>query len=254
MNKKLLTVFFLLFIFLNIHKSLSQCVPNPNNTNLIAPDTITNFASGTVAIPYTQIVYVHPPIDTTVTVGTLTIHVNPVDSIVLNNISNLPPGLSTACNPSGCSYPGGMSGCMAITGTPTTAGMYQLSIDITAYGKEATTGFAIFYQFTIQSYHININVNSGIQAYSQSNFQLLEFGPDPVQEHLSLKMNSPVLTNADFSVTNILGKNVYSKQMSLKQGVNTIDYNAKNLSPGVYLVSLKHEPFVLTRRFVIGGK
>jgi type IX secretion system substrate protein len=254
MNKKLFFLIPILCVFFLVNKSFAQCTPNPNNIALITPDTITNFASGTVAVPYSQMVYVHPPIDTTGTVGTITIHVNPLDSIVLNNINNLPPGLSYACNPSNCVFPGGVSGCMAITGTPTTAGLYQLSIEITAYGKEATTGFAVFYPFTIQSYYININTNSGIQFYDPSNFQLLEFGHDPVREHLTLKMNSPKVINADVSVFNIIGKSVYGKPVLLKQGINTVDFSTKDLAPGVYILTLKNEPYVLTRRFVIGGK
>jgi hypothetical protein len=67
-------------------------------------------------------------------------------------------------------------------------------------------------------------------------------------------MNSPVLTTADFSVFNILGKNVHSKPTSLKQGINTIDFSTKSLSPGVYILTLKKDSYILSRRFVIGGK
>ncbi|HKR04815.1 MAG TPA: T9SS type A sorting domain-containing protein [Bacteroidia bacterium] len=254
MTKKLYAVIFLFFIFINADRSFAQCTPNPNNTNLITPDTVTNFVSGTVAIPYTQIVYLHPPSDTTVMIGTIPVTIDPVDSIVLNSITNLPPGLSVACNPSNCNFLGGVSGCAKISGTPTTAGTYILNIIVTSYGKEATFGFSVYQTDTIQSYHITINVNSGIPVYDQSNFQLIEFGPDPVQEKLTLKINSPKPVDADFSIFNILGKSVYNKSTSLKQGINTIDFNAKNISAGVYILTLKKEPYLLTRRFVIGGK
>jgi hypothetical protein len=254
MNKKLLLVI-LFFILINNSKSFSQCTPNPNNTNLISPDTTTNLVSGTVAIPYSQIIYIHPPTDTSVMYQGIPVNINPLDSIVLNAVGNLPPGLSYACNPANCSFPGGTSGCIAITGTPTTAGFYPLNVYITSYGKLAGIGFAIFQADTLESYHININVNSGIASYDQnSNFQLLEFGPDAVQEKLNLKINSPVSANADFSVFNILGKSVYSKTASLNQGINTISFNTKNLSAGVYILTLKKDPYVLTRKFVIGGK
>ncbi|MEO5571822.1 MAG: T9SS type A sorting domain-containing protein [Bacteroidia bacterium] len=254
MNKKILSLIFLLFTFFQINKSMAQCTPNPTNTALITPDTITNLSPGTVSAPYSQIIYVHPPIDSTVTIGAIPIHLNPVDSIVLNGIGNLPPGLSYACVPASCVFPGATSGCIAITGTPTTAGMYPLTIDITAYGKEATTGFALFYPFSITAYRININITGVAELSQNSNFQLLDFGPDPVQEHLSFKMNSPVNTTADFSVFNILGKNVYSQPASLKKGINTIELNTKNLAAGVYILTLKKDPYVLLRRFVIGGK
>ena len=252
MNKKLLILTCLFFITLN--KSFSQCTPNPSNTALITPDTTVNLASGTVGIPYSQIIYIHPPSDTSVLYNGIPVNIDPVDSIVLDAVGNLPPGLSYACVPANCSFPGGTSGCIAITGTPTTAGFYPLNVYITSYGKIAIIGFAIFQADTLESYHININVNSGIASYQNSNFQLLEFGPAPAGEKMNIKMNSPVNTNADFSVFNILGESVYNKTTNLNQGINTIDFSTKNLSPGVYILTFKKDPYVLTRKFVIGGK
>lgn len=255
MTKKILSVISLFFIFLNVNRSFSQCIPNTGNTALITPDTTTNFASGTDGVAYSQIVYVHPPTDTTAVVAGFPVTVDPVDSIVLNSITNLPPGLSYVCNPSNCVFLGGVSGCIAITGTPTTPGYYQLQIIITAYGKIQGTSFAVFATDTVNAYHININVNASVPQINQnSNFQLLEIGKNQVPDFMTLKMNSPVLTSADFSIFNILGKNVYSKPALLKQGINSIDFSTKNLSPGVYILTLKKEPYVLLRRFVIGGK
>src|SRR6185436_54789 len=254
MNKNLRTLTILFFALIISHKSYSQCTPNPNDHTLITPDTVTNFASGTVGVAYSQIVYLHPPIDTTVMIGPLPIHINPVDSVVLINISNLPPGLSLACNPSNCVFPGGVSGCANISGTPTTAGNYILDVIVTAYGKEATTQFAIFQTDTVHAYHININTNSGIAVYDPLNFQLIGFGVDPVKENINIKINSPKSVDADLSVFNIIGKSISSEPVSMKHGMNIIDFSTKSLSPGVYILTLKKDPYLLTRRFVIGGK
>ncbi|MEP7168200.1 MAG: T9SS type A sorting domain-containing protein, partial [Bacteroidota bacterium] len=254
MNKILLSAICLCFVFLTGSKSFSQCTPDPNNHSLITPDTTTNFASGIVTHPYSQVIYIHPPADTTVTLGTISVHVNPVDSVVLNNISNLPPGLSLSCNPNNCVFLGGVSGCANISGIPTTAGNYILDVIVTAYGHEATFGFAVFYTDTIHAYHINISNNTGIpEANSNSNFQLLNLEQNQLLEKLILTMNAPVSATADFSVFNILGKNVYSKPTALKKGENEIEFNTKNLPPGVYIFTLKKDTYILSRRFVIGG-
>ena len=57
----------------------------------------------------------------------------PVDSVVLNNVSNLPPGISYACNVPSCTWYGDSAGCANIDGMPTTNGSFQITLDITGW-------------------------------------------------------------------------------------------------------------------------
>ncbi len=256
MNKNLLTILICLFTFVAAQQGFSQCTPVPTNTALISPDTIVNFVSGTVGIPYQQVVLVHPPSDTTATVppfGAIAVHIN---HIQVDNVSNLPPGLTYACNPSTCDFPGGVSGCILISGTPTVAGLYPLQVFITTYGTIFGGTIALNRADTIESYRILINVNTGIDNYSAlPGFQLMDVSPNPVKENLRVTLTSSESASAELSIFNILGKEVsVKKALVLKQGINNLNYDTRSLYPGVYMFTVKNKQFNMTGKFVVSGK
>ena len=56
------------------------------------------------------------------------------DNVVLDSVTNLPSGLSYACNPFSCSFNGQSDGCVKMSGTVALAdtGVYRLILNITA--------------------------------------------------------------------------------------------------------------------------
>lgn len=141
--KKLLL--FISITLLSVVNVSAQCVPDPQFTSSgIFPNEATGFVSGCVGTPYEQLVTnVVPPDTTTIQIvlgQPIPITVD-IDSIVITGVSGLPPGLSisfydaqnTNSPPDlGC-YEGGTIGCALISGTPTTAGSYDLNITVVAY-------------------------------------------------------------------------------------------------------------------------
>ena len=158
--KKLLL---LLFAFTAYNLSFSQCTPDPlyaDSSWGIWPDEQTNFMSGDIGVAYQQIVNFKVPLDAgdidSAFAGV------PVDSVVLNNVSNLPPGISYACNVPSCTWYGDSAGCANIDGMPTTNGSFQITLDITGW---VTIFFNPFPQtFTYDGYVINIGP-VGIDSY-----------------------------------------------------------------------------------------
>lgn len=252
MKKYLLFIFasFLLCVYSNM--VYPQCIPNPNNTNLITPDTTTNFVNGTVGVPYVQDVFIHPPTDTLVTVGSLTVTAH-IDSITLVTFTNIPPGLSLVCNPSSCTYYGGVSGCLSINGVPTTAGYYPLDAIIISYGSIFNGTIPITQQDTIEAYHITIGT-SGIFNPSSGSFFVTQLGPNPSVSNLSFILNSSFKTVANFNVYNILGSSVMSKSADIVPGENKITIPLKSFADGVYLLNISDGKKSITRRFVVDNK
>ena len=251
MKKLLLVIILCSSAFLN--RTFAQCTPDPANMTLITPDTTTNFVAGTVGIPYSQIVYVHPPTDTIVDYMGFPVPVT-LDSIVLVQVFNLPPGINYLCNPASCVFPAGVSGCISIEGTPTTAGLYPLEVRIVTYGKINGT-FPVTQADTIQSYRILINVNASVNSLTQNaNFEIIKSGPNPAAGNFTFSVNTPVKMDADFEIFNIIGKKVFTEPVSLKAGENTISHSTRSLAAGVYIFTLKNESRTLTGRFVVGGK
>ncbi len=123
----------------------SQCTPNPAyldsgvgvyphpladgclNQNYTDTITVVTFSDTTVAIPF-------PPFVLTV----------PLDSIHIDNVSNLPPGLIYTCGSANCMfYPNGngdpLTGCVEISGFPTSS-MPNDSIEVTVTGYVTILG------------------------------------------------------------------------------------------------------------------
>ncbi len=107
------------------------CVPDPSLTAPgIYPATLPPVCVGT---PYSEVITFIVPFDTTVTVppfGTFTL---PIDSITLDDVLNLPPGMSYGCSPATCSFLGNSSNCILFSGTPTVPGTYDIRVAVTAY-------------------------------------------------------------------------------------------------------------------------
>jgi len=231
----------------------SQCTPNASNTALITPDTVTNFVSGVVGQPYMQVVYLHPPNDTTTNVppfGNITVNVT---NITLDAVDNLPPGLAYACNPGTCIYPGGVSGCALISGTPTMAGTYVLDIAITSNGTVTIIGntIPVSQQDTIQSYRIIIDPPAtGIAAAGTSPADAILFvqdGPAGIEATVHLAASQDV----DASVTDLAGRTLYSDRLAVPSGTHPLLLPAPSPAPGIYVLTVRTASGLLTRKFAV---
>ena len=208
----LLLMTFVLPIGLN-----AQCVPNP-------PSTVPGFypnpvPEACVNQSYTQAVDFVFPLDTTVTLppfGTFTL---PFDSFRIDNISNVPAGMTFNINSAtNMYYPGGPGvaamGCADLLGTPTTANTYQDSIVIvlTAWSTAPIVG--------VQSGQDTLRVN-------------LKVNPEPVAAFTFLT----TALQADFTNTTA-GMNTYSWDFGDGNTSTTMSPSHTYSAPGNYNVCL----------------
>lgn len=256
MKKNILCLFALVIIVSQFasNRVIAQCTPDPTNTALITPDTTTNFVSGTVGQPYTQVVYVHPPDDTTANVPPIGMVTVTNIVITVDNISNLPPGLTVACNPASCAFNGGVSGCLLISGTPTTAGLYNLSVNITTNGDAIIFGnpVPVSQQDTIESYRILINPDpSGINTnYNPEVFEILNINTSGSSD-ISVKVNAPSKMRSQFQVIDLIGKTAVESSYELSKGINNINIPSGSLKSGIYLLKVTGNSKAVTGRFVV---
>ena len=113
------------------HLNAQICTPDPQYTAPgIYPDSTTGFAPATQCTYYEQLITNIVPPDTAsgTIAGTCTI-----DSVVLDNVTGLPPGMTYGCVPSSCGFPGGTTGCAIVYGTPTDTGTYPIVATTSAY-------------------------------------------------------------------------------------------------------------------------
>lgn len=175
--KKLLL--FVSITLLTISSASAQCTPDPQYTSPgIYPNEATGFNSGCVGVSYTQLVTnVVPPDTCAVIVPGFPCQTFDIDSIVITSFTGLPNGLSVVYYDGqntnspvdqGC-FEGGTTGCALISGTPTAAGTYNLSINVDAYvGGLSTPNSTLIDWYTIVIEDVPTISTSGVDLVSSS--------------------------------------------------------------------------------------
>ena len=279
--KKVLLLVLLLFINNII---FAQCVPNPlyqDSLYDIWPDTIINLPNATQGVPYYTILDIKTPTtlieasggDSALTsIDTLgqTFYVGswPVDSMELVQVAGLPNGLVLNCQPnSNCILPGNILACAEISGTTNDPpGVYPIEIKVNVYTNGNITYFigpipitvpvsTDLYSATgdyekIVGYKIIIDPLSNVKIFNSNEFNLFQNFPNPAKNSFEIKFNSPIRDNYVFSVTDVMGKLIFSSNIKSKIGVNTI-FVEKDLPNGIYNYSINNGEIYLSKKMII---
>lgn len=248
MMKRILVITMLSFalsIQLFAQCTIDTSLHNPG----VYPDSATGFASGVINTPYSQVIQVVVPADTTITTpfGPITI---PIDSVHLASFTGLPPGLSLSCNPAGCTYTGGSNGCAVISGTPTDTGHFQLSATVTTYAG----GGLITQNNTVDYYSIYIATTIGLAEFSSNQFAVKQNTPNPFSQLSVITYNIPNSGKVEFKMYNLLGKQIYHSTDEMNAGVNAITVDGSKYAPGAYMYSLIFDNQTITKSLVISER
>lgn len=78
--------------------------------------------------------------------------------------------------------------------------------------------------------------------------------PNPVTKHSIIEIESKMEGKTTFSIINMKGATLATKQMDIKQGKNRInlsDFQVGKLPVGTYFISIKNGDFVAQKRFIV---
>ena len=155
-----------LLFFLCFHSS-AQCDPDPIYADSawgIWPEI---FQDGVEGQAYNQIVDIKVPEDASL-IDSVTGEGLVIQSIKIDSISNLPPGLTVSCNNSNCSWLANSAGCLEIFGNPTDTGFFEVSIDIISNIEIEIFGIitVIPYPYTLDGFSIYISSCNSITTLS----------------------------------------------------------------------------------------
>ena len=229
----------------------AQCTPDPLYQDSIFgvwPDTIDDFAPGEVGVPYSdQIDFLIPTdagdVDPNLAGQT-------IDSVKLDNIQGMPPGLSFACNShtnAPCTFLSSVLGCGLIEGTPTTAGSYPLTINVTAYVLFLGNPVAVPYPF--DGYQIDIGAAGVLdQQVSISGAQNV---PNPFGQRTSIEWNLSRSASTTVKVFNLLGEKLWSQATEGRIGANKLVFDGSDLEDGIYLYEVQAGETRFTGRMVL---
>jgi len=187
----------------------------------------------------------------------------PLTYVQITNITGLPPGMTYVCNPGNCTFNGGTNGCILITGTPTAAGEYSLSVTTTVRVGNLINSTQHFPSIagdplTITGeYKIRVDAPptcppNGIVSYtSTKGFSVSQNQPNPFDLNTRISINSDKNTTYRFTVTNIVGKTVESRVINAPQGEYTHEFDGSVLPAGIYTYTLSNGTNSVSRKMII---
>lgn len=234
-----------------VGKSFAQCIPDITLTQPgIYPDSATGLPAGTVNQPYSEVIQAR--------VLTDTVYNNLpaiITNITITGVTGLPPGLTYACNPASCVFPGGSNGCLLLSGTPTVAGAYNINVDLSINGTIFGVPVPPVPQ-SIDYYVITINPTAtGLGGdLSSLKFDLLQNTPNPASTFTDVAFTSPIGGDFTLKIFNMIGKEVYKQIIRGMAGKNTTRVLLDDYTPGVYMLSLENGNTVVTKRMIVSRK
>lgn len=232
----------------------AQCTPDPlyaDSLYGIWPDTVDNFAAGIVGQPYVQQINLIVPSDAGAVDPTFAGIL--LDSVALNNVTGLPPGLSYACashTAAPCTYLTSQLGCAIITGTPTVTGEYPLTLAVTAYAS--LFGAAIPIQQEFGGYRIIVTEDgTSIMENAAGGLRGVQNVPNPFAANTMIEFQLARVGDVRVRVFSLLGEELWVRNVTGKAGVNRIPFERGDLQDGVYLYKVETGRDAFTGRMVL---
>ncbi len=247
---------------INTTATTIQFLPDSNvvitaNINALFTQVVTVFATKniTLASPKAIAAFI-PSINAT------------VDSIKIDTITGLPAGVSYNCGK--CVIYANQPYCLTISGTMPNVNniLYKLSIKGSPYGQldsaivNQSQGFlkpniedngTFTKKLPLAGYKVKVGnpVITGINNFSlNGSFNVSQNIPNPFDGSTTINFNATGNGNIDFTVTDVLGRNVYDTNINATLGANTFVFTT-DLANGTYFFSLSDGKNAVTRKMVI---
>lgn len=94
--------------------------------------------------------------------------------------------------------------------------------------------------------------NNSICISKSEEFALYELFPNPAQDKITLMLNAPSDNTSEILIYYPDGRTAHTPiQKSLKKGINQIQLPIQNLEAGIYLVQIRFEEKMISRKFVV---
>jgi len=188
----------------------------------------------------------------------------PIDSIILNPdtaIANLPAGIDYVCNPPDCIFRKDQLGCIALTGTAeasNASGEYNLAITGNVFSGPLP--FELTFPdeaIAPGEYILTLNEEDSPDCAVVNTENVLsekvrmQLQPNPVRGFAQILISVPTTQRYQFQIFDVLGKLVQERNVQLFKGENRLDFDASNLSNGVYFYALNNGRTLAAKRMIV---
>lgn len=241
--------------------AMAQCTIDQSNTAFFNPSA-DSVPCATRGIPYDETLQMYIPSSVNLQdyVPSLPIAFNlNIDSVVLNNITGLPTGLSWSSNPNTNVFYGGTNLCGKTQGTTNDpAGVYPIVFDGLIYvsGQAFPGFFDGDTSFTIQQL---LQANQGQPTFdlrvieqgeqcqfgpvSVRNFNadlnaMIGIMPNPSNGIFTVKIDAANRVNGEMVITDVTGKQVYTQAIDVLGNFATT-INLRDLPAGLYTLQVR---------------
>ncbi|MFZ8836272.1 MAG: T9SS type A sorting domain-containing protein [Flavobacteriales bacterium] len=222
------------------------------------PSVGDQFDTAYVDVPYADVFHVLVPTDASAIDPMFTL---PLDSVILLNVTLIDTvtsetmalediGLEIVCNnlgssPDPCTLISGAQYCASLEGTPTTGGVFQMSLDVNAY--VTVFGVAVAQPYQFNGYILDvIGESTGNNVAESSNDIHWKLFPNPANDQLEIQ---GLPADAKIEIFNASGQLITVEESSMR-GLNR-SFETSSWTAGLYFVVSTTGHGVQSRQVVI---
>jgi hypothetical protein len=266
MRKTLLTMFIALMgVGANVAHA-QVCTPDPTALFLGIPGIYpnpaitSNLTAGNQGQAYSETMTIMVPQDTTIDLSAFIGFPFPAISVSVNfqevtAITGLPTGLNYTCDLSNCQWGGGVNGCIKLDGTPTQGGSFNVGMS-TGYNVSVPQqvpvigGSAITIPIPGLSWTLDITA-VGVADAKLEGLSIAQNTPNPFHGSTAINYFAAKPMNLQFTVTDLTGKQMHSENVRANVGDNTLQFDASDFAPGIYLYRIGNGEKSVTSKMVV---
>lgn len=258
--KKSLT-FALLLLTLVAGAAYGQCVPDPGATSPgFYPLPTAPLPNGAVGVPYSQVITINVPADTTVDLSALIgFPFPPITATVVQQeigvVNGLPIGYFASPNPLSGVILGGASGCLDVSGTTNTSGQYVFNIptDLTVTIPQQVPVIGGTNQVIPVPVAYNLEVTGGVAVNpaSANGFTASQSLPNPTRGNTVIRYTVTASSDVQLDVIDVAGKVVLHQVQKGVSGANSFRFDASAFAPGLYLYRLNDGTSSIVKKMVV---
>lgn len=200
--------------------------------------------------PYLQ--YLTLEVPATLTVSGITAGLNSASIATTGAITNLPAGITYACDPPNCVFNTGTLGCLVLYGTPNMAKpTLPDTVELKIKASVSTTLFPVPIAIDIPgpvvpgNYYLIVKPAGAVCATTPvfdpvTRIESMKNTPNPFTGQTMISVES--LESGEFllEVFDLLGQRIHAQKVRLTEGSNQFTFDASHLANGTYVYSLSN--------------